>query len=683
MRQLHSSKLRLLFLLLLTIIFLLIHIVNMTGEIPVAVDDVTGFLRVTPTRILSPSMCVNAEWVANGAQATKLNNQSVATEGTQSVCIRYAEQAPTLQVTPVEGEPITFTIPVRITLMQPEGLLFLAAWLLLAINLINDLNAWAMFVRIIDRIPRWPLAVIVAALPVTIAMLMLQANLGKSLFDFYPSGNPNDQLHYWRTIHTFSAVGFRGGYYTYLELPAQAAFTHFGTHGPGFAVLYGLIGKLFGWTPYSAPIINSGFVMLSLLGFVWLTHPDRKKLTLLILVVGSFWPLSLWIMSNMQESIHLSIAIMMAALIHRRWQGDESTGVVLGFWVLLAIGAIIRVSWALIAIPYLLSLSWDHHSWRKTILAIIQAGVIIGVFALIFGTMSAPFPETPASSLATSTNNNGGILNEISHRFAALLPWLSANLEWLFKADRLNYFETVQRYQILLLIGIAAAQLLRYARKPLTEKTASISAQMGFHLANIGSIVGAAIIMLAVASNSWESYRILAPHLLLTILLLVINGQLPKLLVTFCLMNLMLMANGTLYTDYQTLVAPAFNTEGFQTRFESFQKDLENVLLYDASTSNAWCNTLLTNVIGFKEHTPEIMAIPPGIGITLRFPEAWPENYSTTPPKSQYLLLPADGHEPLIDTLNLEQLAETSYGNLYRNPHSGCDYGGSAQSGLQ
>src|SRR5262245_6642671 len=66
----------------------------------------------------------------------------------------------------------------------------------------------------------------------------------------------NDETSYWHQAFTFSKVGFSGGYYTTGELLNRSGITPFGPHGPGFPILYGAFGVLFGWYRHSPVVVN-------------------------------------------------------------------------------------------------------------------------------------------------------------------------------------------------------------------------------------------------------------------------------------------------------------------------------------------------------------------------------------------------------------------------------------------
>ena len=90
--------------------------------------------------------------------------------------------------------------------------------------------------------------VAVAVLPAATILVLIHLLFGTTIFHDHPSTQLvwNDEIYYWHQIATFKRAGFNGGYYTYQEVPAPN-LSHFGTHGPMFPMIYGVLGYLVGW----------------------------------------------------------------------------------------------------------------------------------------------------------------------------------------------------------------------------------------------------------------------------------------------------------------------------------------------------------------------------------------------------------------------------------------------------
>src|SRR5262249_40321423 len=108
---------------------------------------------------------------------------------------------------------------------------------------------------------RWLACLLMAIAPglVCRALLALQ---GLSLDEYAPE--TNDEIGYYLQTKAFVHKSLTGGYFTLCEKPAPATFSHFGVHGPLFPILYGLVGKTFGWELYSGPLFNCGFLTVAI-----------------------------------------------------------------------------------------------------------------------------------------------------------------------------------------------------------------------------------------------------------------------------------------------------------------------------------------------------------------------------------------------------------------------------------
>jgi hypothetical protein len=149
----------------------------------------------------------------------------------------------------------------------------------------------------------------VAGIPLLVHLLV-RVCFGEPIASFRPS--PNDELAYWHQIATFSHVGFQGGYYTLGEVTNRSGVTPFGPHGPGFAVLYGTVGALFGWYRHSIVLLNLAVIALAAALFVGLNRLSTVRLWLCGVTLVTFWPVLFWAPTGMQEAVHHAGAISMA-----------------------------------------------------------------------------------------------------------------------------------------------------------------------------------------------------------------------------------------------------------------------------------------------------------------------------------------------------------------------------------
>ena len=184
----------------------------------------------------------------------------------------------------------------------------------------------------------------------------------------------NDEVAYWHQALTFSRAGFNGGYYTLGEVTNPSGLTPFGPHGPGYAVLYGAAGSIFGWYRHTAVILNLIAIGAAAWTWVTLSRASIPRLLLAAAMLLTFWHLLFWAPSGMQESLHHAGAITLAGCFaavlgpYRRWW------VVAFGWMTLVVLAFIRPSW-LILFPLWAIATTRASSRRMMVAAIVASGV--------------------------------------------------------------------------------------------------------------------------------------------------------------------------------------------------------------------------------------------------------------------------------------------------------------------
>ena len=267
----------------------------------------------------------------------------------------------------------------------------------------------------------------------------------------------NDEVAYWHQALTFTRAGFHGGYYTLGEVTNPSGLTPFGPHGPGFAVLYGTAGSLFGWYRHSAVILN--LIAIGAAAWIWasLTRASIPRLLLGAAMLLTFWHMLYWAPTGMQESLHhagaIAIAGCFAAVLgpYRRWW-------VIAFgWIALAVLAFVRPSWLLL-FP-LWAIATTRSSSRRIIAATVVASMVIGTGILFaYSRMTAPYEEGFFFLRAAG----------LSLGLQALAENVTGNVRRLGMPDQFHPIELLQRYQygaLLLATTIAAVAAMWRTRR--------------------------------------------------------------------------------------------------------------------------------------------------------------------------------------------------------------------------
>ncbi|MCW5875011.1 MAG: hypothetical protein KIS88_10240 [Anaerolineales bacterium] len=502
-----------------------------------------------------------------------------------------------------------------------------------------------------QKIPRraWLLAVVL--LPSLLAVALPPLFHGKPITAFLP--NSSDEIIYWREIKTFVEVGFGGGQYSTNEYPAQFAPSTFGSHGPAFVMLYGAIGKLFGWQGNSVIFLHLVLVPLGTLLALRLAQPTAKQVVLLLGLLLTWWPLQLYISTNMQEVLHMVMALVLAALFYRYLERCHPAD---GLWIaaLLLLLIPMRIAWAFCIFP-LVFLAFERRPVRALVFALLAAGAASLIGVLIVRYFYSPYPWFSTEILELLQSNWRAGLRELGLHFAK-------NLGLYFRPGSLA-LTALLRLQLFVLLCMAAAWLWRSVR---AKRPLQLGASL-FHVANLGAVLLFVLLFYDILDT--RDYRMFIPPLLLSAVVLVFQNRLTAVSL-LVLSNL--LAVGAFVGYYGRSPAPHFEYD-----LELLQEVEEriNPMLEFAPGANRWCNTIAVGkygaypIIGYP-----LTQVPHGFGITTIL--EWSE-FVERPLLSKYVWLDSEYEEPNygnpVRRLNLSLLARSRLGDLYLNPHAPCD----------
>jgi hypothetical protein len=454
----------------------------------------------------------------------------------------------------------------------------------------------------------------------------------------------NDEVAYWHQALTFARAGFDGGYYTLGEVTNPSGITPFGPHGPGFAVLYGTAGAIFGWYRHTAVILN--LVAIGAAAWFWtsVTRPSIPRLLLGAAMLLTFWHMLYWAPTGMQESLHHAGAIAMAGCFAAVLGPDRRGRVVALGWVALAVLAFVRPSWMLL-FPLWAIASTRSSSRRVTVVTI--AGSLIASMLILFAysRMTAPYEEGFFFLRAAS----------LSLGAQAVLENVTGNLRRLGMPDQFHPIELLQRYQygaLLLATTIAAVAVMwRGQTRGQTPHFAVAAAALALALC--------AMLLLYQFTNFAE-HRVLSAFLLFgTMLCITAPGRIGPALAAGIVVISLVNARPSL-VELEDTWRDRFVWD--RRSVSELEYALGATVVYDPDSSR-WCNTLLTS-----QYPPQLIGVPAGIGLSVvRKPERM-----TLPPRSQYLLLDDDVRAAFAGPLNLETIATLPYGTLYVNRDANC-----------
>jgi hypothetical protein len=510
--------------------------------------------------------------------------------------------------------------------------------------------------RSAKRFQRTHLLAAVILLPTLIALVLPPLIFGKSIFSFVP--NSSDEIVYWREMKTYVDYGFDGGQYSTNEEPARFAASPFGSHGPVFAIVYGTVGKLFGWHENSAIAIHLLLIPLALLATVKLAAPDRKQTFVLAALLATWWPLQLYIPSNMQEVLHMCLAILLAALFFRYFKAKkEKPKLAAIIAALLLFGLPFRFIWGFLFFPLALFFP-EKRTWRSWLLATLVTGIVVLAGLAFVQIFYSPYPWFSSELLTTAQTSLQSALADLAHHF------IDSARSFISPAQGL-FLVILVRYQVL---GLIAASLLwlRDAFRNRKKKASADIVEPGFHLFNLAPIFLFVLIFYDVLDT--RDYRMFIAPLLMSALLFVFFNRM-KLAYAIIVFNLIFLVPFLSY--YAQFRQPNFLYD--ETLAEEFAGQINSQLQFDGDQSR-WCNTISVSKFGaFNPLSYPIAGVHSGFGITTILD--W-KDFRDRPLMAKYVLLDPTYTEPgfgnPVNRFDLIELAQTQLGSLYLNPRAPC-----------
>jgi hypothetical protein len=359
----------------------------------------------------------------------------------------------------------------------------------------------------------------------------------------------------------------------------------------------------------------------------------------------TYWHVVFWAPTGMQESLHHSGAILLAACFASVLSASPRRGIVVLGWVALGVLTFIRPSW-IIFLP-LWAVVTTRQARRRVMLAVIGGSLLYGALILFaYGSTTAPYGTgfffLRAASLSLPTQ--------------ALVNNVQANLARINRVDQYHPIELLQRYQyVAFLLGACAAGLWNWRRR---RQPGSSTPHLLVTAAALATALAAMLLLYEFAS--FAEHRVLSAFLVFGVMLcLAAPGRLAPALV----------AGLVMWNAVNVQMALAEFEGVWRDRFRWAEHDLQEMedairgtVVYQQGASR-WCNTLLTS-----RYPPSLIAVPAGIGLSVvQKPELL-----HIPPYSHYMLLDDQMRAASPVPLNLDAIATLSYGTLYENRDAGC-----------
>jgi hypothetical protein len=508
-----------------------------------------------------------------------------------------------------------------------------------------------------SRIARGAVTACTLALPAIVTCALVAVLFHKTLLDYFPDAS--DELAYYHQIATFARVGFNGGYYSFEEAPAPLSASHFGVHGPAFAVLYGMPARVVGWAYSSGPLFNLVALALATAIFIVVTRPTAGQIAVIGIVIATSWWVILMLSSTMQETLNQAFMIVVAAFAVRllRTDVERPAPTVVAALSVLAVASVLRPTNWLVAPPVVLI--GLRRRPGLAALAALAATLGIPAFWVLWRYLSAPIPNLALEPSA---------LGSIGAVFGSLLESLRNNRE-LFELDRLMA-SPFRQYVLFEAAGLAALSgvlaVTAAARAMATRRTDTSSGDLVARVplnADVFNLVTLGTALLAFLGFYFDSQasisRVTAPFVLLSMLVLVMTRY--RLWVVGAVVAANILVAPSFVEQYREWRSAMFGLDDREA-IDNLRQQMQALIPYQPG-KDPWCNTLLTMV-----YPPAIITVPAGIGLSM----ATRRTPSAEPVKSRYLLLSDNGLELYGGATGLRHLAKTVLGDLYLNPAAPC-----------
>jgi hypothetical protein len=206
--------------------------------------------------------------------------------------------------------------------------------------------------------------------------------------------------------------------------------------------------------------------------------------------------------------------------------------------------------------------------------------------------------------------------------------------------------EVLLRYAV---IGVTVASLWRLFRSPAAGRQPYLFAAL-----NLAVVAGLVIGIYDVEPAVWRDYRVLGPHLLLSLLVLLSAGAYRVVLAVAAANVLFAPAFVSQFADFHR-----DRVRADRAFIAAVREQVRGNLKYDPAAP-AWSNTVL---IPMPLLCYPLLGIPSGIGVSCLEPRA---AQPQLPLKSRYVLVD-DGRVWYFRDCHLRPIARTSLGRLYLN----------------
>lgn len=216
---------------------------------------------------------------------------------------------------------------------------------------------------------------------------------------FTPLAIFGDETGYFRVTKSFvEGASIFGNYGVTYGDDVAASFGGFSAHGPKYIVLYGILGKLFGWETYSILIFNILILTAALAFFLYLVKLSTKQLLCMGALMVSFFPMLYFFISGMVETLHFAFILVFMGLFYKFYETREFKWYLLTYLFIFFL-VFFRINYFVLFIPLVILYRQKNIKWLSIDIVL---SLILSAFSYVFiGKFSAPYPSYLDSVVAS------------------------------------------------------------------------------------------------------------------------------------------------------------------------------------------------------------------------------------------------------------------------------------------
>lgn len=481
------------------------------------------------------------------------------------------------------------------------------------------------------------LNLLIIALPVIMYVLITGGRIAE---EYTPLAIYGDETGYFRVTKSFvECFSNFGNYGVSLGDDVAANYGGFSAHGPKYIVLYGLLGKFFGWETYSILIFNILLLTCAVAIFLYLTKLNIKQLVCFGVLMVSFFPMLYFFISGMVETLHFAFILIFMGLFYKFYETRSFK------WYLLTYAFIFfmvffRINYFVLFIP--LVILYRHKNKKMLFIDLALSLILSALSYILIGMFSAPYPSYLDSIISCIKSF------DIIGMFKVIFAHAKGEIMMFFSGEQ-ALFEKVFNCCYVLVTALLATFGIIKAKK-----------ERKFNLMLYSAIIMLAELLIVIFLYEFQlfrGFRTLSVFLFIPFVCLILKNK----KVAYVLCVLLAIVNLWVSTGYKSYVDYAASQYGSYpvVKKEAEINELFKYIPYDTS-GNRWKNTIaVSNTLTYDNNV--MFGFPGYVGMNYLLTD----DFSKID-KCEYILASNEKIEESINKELYEKVCESHFGVLYK-----------------